>query len=186
MNIALTAAVLFGALFSLGCITQPVQQEYTFEDGLAALQDIEDKYALGSITTTVEDLGSGRAEIVALQASLESYTQTRDIAALNSLIDFRLAYLDVQQDSKVGYEIVYETEATCANAATIRSGISLMANAVAGIDVAAEKFRTFRDSYPEYLSRTTISSSFDSDILQTQENLGVAIDEAEAQLQGCE
>ena len=185
-NIAIIAIMTVLAVL-MGCISQqqPLPKEYTFSDGLSELQAIETKYDLGKNTTSMDNFDLGRLEIISLESKFESYNETNDIAALKSLTEFRLSYLNVQKSAKTGLDMIGDVETNCSNNKTISDALVYINYAIDNATISSQKFQEFKSDYPEYLAKTNINSSFDVFILQISSNLNDSANQVRTQLQGC-
>jgi len=187
MRILFIVITMFFVALLLGCISepQPVQKEYAFSDGLTELQAIEAMYGLGNNTTTIENLDSCRLALTTLKSKFESYNETRDVSALKSLTGFRMSYLDVQMNAKLGLEKLNGVNLSCSNNVTISDAIVNLQYAIDNGTITAGKFQEFKANYPEYLSKTNINSNFDSFIIQTSSQLNDSVNQIKTQLKGC-
>jgi len=180
---AIFFSLIIIAVIALGCTTQ--KEEYTFSDGLTELQVIEDKYNLSDNTTSVQNLENGKIELILLRHKLDDYNETRDINALRSLTDFRIFYIDIQKNAKIGSDMMQNVNVSCANNVTILNALTYIENSVENSQITANKFLEFKTNFPEYLNRTNINNNFDIYIVQIASNLNNSSTQIKTQLESC-
>jgi hypothetical protein len=171
------------AVIALGCTTQ--KEDYIFSNGLTELQAIEDKYNLSANTTSVQNLENGKIELILLRHKFDDYNETRDITALKSLTEFRVFYIDVQKNAKIGSDMMLNVNVSCANNKTISEALVYIDDSVENSQITANKFLEFKTNFPEYLNRTRINNNFDIYIIQIASNLNNSSTQIKMQLESC-